>query len=84
MQIKVLYINLFALGTVDEYREHEQHKSNLIFHKVPKSTHLDSSSRREKDVKFILTVANELGVNQLMLSVWASLVRLRHTCLKWQ
>ena len=60
--------NMLALRAVDEYREHEQHKLNLIFHKVPESTHSDPSSRCEQDVKFICTVANKLGVNQLKIT----------------
>lgn len=60
--------NLLALRAVDECRECEQRKLNLIFHKVPESTHSDPSSRREQDVKFILTVANELGINQLEIT----------------
>ena len=60
--------NLLALRTVVEYREREQHKLNLIFHKVSESTHSDPPSRREQDVKFIHNVANEVGVNQLEIT----------------
>ena len=58
-------LSLLALRAVDEYRECEQHKLNLIFHKVPESTHSDPPSRREQDVKFI---HNVVGVDQLEIT----------------
>ena len=60
--------NLLALRVVDEYRESEQRNLNLIFHKVPESTHSDPPSRREQDVRFIHNVVNELGINQLEIT----------------
>ena len=46
--------NLLVLRVVDEYREHEQYKLNLIFQKVLEFTHSDPSSRCKQDAKFIL------------------------------
>lgn len=60
--------NILALKAVDEYREREQRKLNLIFHKVPESTDSDPSSRGEQDLQFIHTLANELGVNHLEIT----------------
>ena len=37
----------------------------LIFHKMPKSTYLDPLSICEQDLRFIHTLAKELGVNHL-------------------
>ena len=53
---------------MDEYREREQRKLNLIFHKVPESSHSDLSSRGEQDLQFIHTLAKELGVNHLEIT----------------
>ena len=57
--------DVLALRAVDEYRQREQCKLNLIFHKVPESTHSEVSTRREDDLKFIYTLAKELGIEHL-------------------
>ena len=40
-------------------------KLNLIFHKVPESEHTEPSAKRDHDKKFVLSVAEELGVDEL-------------------
>ena len=41
--------NQFALKIVDEYRDREKRKLNLIFHKIPESPSTDSTKRWEDD-----------------------------------
>ena len=55
----------FALKIVDEYKDREHRKLNLIFHKVPESEHTEPSAKRDHDKKFVLSVAEELGVDEL-------------------
>ena len=43
-----------ALKIVDEYKDRERHKLNLIFHKIPEST--DTAKRWEDDKKFVSNV----------------------------
>ena len=54
-----------ALRIVDEYKDHESRKMNLIFHKVPILKQADPAAKLEHDNKFILTVAKELGIEGL-------------------
>ena len=54
----------FALKIVDEYRDRERRKLNLIFHKIPESKSSDTSTCREDDKKSVLNVVKEIGVNQ--------------------
>ena len=53
----------FALKIVDEYRDQERRKLNLIFHKIPESHSKDVTQRREHDKKFALNVVKEIGVD---------------------
>ena len=50
-----------ALKIVDEYKDRERCKLNLIFHKIPEST--DTTKRREDDKKFVSNVIKEIGVD---------------------
>ena len=54
-----------ALRIVDEYKDHESRKMNLIFHKVPILKQADPAAKLEHDNKFILAVAKELGIEGL-------------------
>jgi len=51
-----------ALRLVDEYKDHERRKMNLIFHKIPEQEATENTSKHELDKKFILSIAEELGV----------------------
>ena len=41
--------NQMALRIVDEYKDHEHQKINLIFHKVPESEQADSAAKFDHD-----------------------------------
>ena len=49
---------------VDEYKDHESWKMNLIFHKVPESEQADSATKYDHD-KNGLSVAKKLGIEGL-------------------
>ena len=55
--------NQFALKKVDEYRDQEKHKLNLIFHKIPASLSTDMTQHLEDDKKFVSNVVKEIGVD---------------------
>ena len=57
--------NQFALKIVDEYKDREHRKLNLIFHKIPELVHSDPSAKHDHDKKFVLSLAKELGVEEL-------------------
>ena len=65
MLLVMSQLQMCWLLAVDEYRQREQCKLNLIFHKVPESTHSEASTRREDDLKSIYTLASELGIEHL-------------------
>ena len=50
-----------ALKMVDEYKDRERRKFNLIFHKIPEST--DTTRHWEDDKKFVSNVIKEIGVD---------------------
>ena len=53
----------FALKIVDEYRDQERRKLNVIFHKIHESHSKDVTQRRENDKKFVLNVVKEIGID---------------------
>ena len=53
----------FVLKIVDEYRDQEKCKLNLIFHKIPESSSTDTIKRREDDKKFVSNAVKEIGVD---------------------
>lgn len=57
--------NQMALRIVDEYKDHESRKMNLIFHKVPESEQADPVAKHDHDKKFVFSVAKELGIEGL-------------------
>ena len=66
-----------ALRIVDEYKDHESRKMNLIFHKVPEPKQSDSAAKQDHDEKFILSVARELGIEGLKVinSTWVGHIK---------
>ena len=48
---------------MDEYRDREKHKLNLIFHKIPESPSNDLTKRWEDDKRFVSNVIKEIGVD---------------------
>lgn len=52
---------------VDEYRDYERHELNLIFHNVPESWADESSSTVADDIKSVLEITKETGVNQVKI-----------------
>ena len=48
---------------MDEYRDREKRKLNLIFYKIPESSSTDSTKCLEDDKKFVSNVIKEIGVN---------------------
>ena len=50
---------------MDEYRDRERRKLNLIFHKISESKSEEATVRKFEDTKFVQKVANEIGVKQL-------------------
>ena len=55
----------YASRVVDEYRDRESRKLNIIFHKIPESKSEEPASRKTDDAKFVLNVAKEIGVEKL-------------------
>ena len=55
----------YASRVVDEYRDRESRKLNVIFHKIPESKSEEPTSRKTDDAKFVLNVAKEIGVEKL-------------------
>ena len=58
-----MHSDQFALKIVDEYRDQERRKLNLIFHKIPESHSKDVTQCREHDKKFVLNVVKEIGID---------------------
>ena len=54
-----------ASKIVDEYKDRERHKLNLIFHKIPEPSSTDTAQRREDDKKFVFNVVKEIGVKDV-------------------
>ena len=46
-------VNSINIGVVDEQRDREKHKLNIIFHNVAKSTKPDGTARKNDDINFI-------------------------------
>ena len=55
----------FAFKMVDEYRDRERRKLNLIFHNVPESHAEESSSRVADDIKLITDITKAIGVDNV-------------------
>ena len=53
----------FALKIVDEYRNQERHKLNLIFHKIPESHSKDVTQHWEHDKKFLSNIVKEIDID---------------------
>ena len=47
-----------ATRVIDEYRDRESHKLNIIVHKVPESVATESSARTAHDTKWVTDIAN--------------------------
>jgi len=56
-----------AMKIVDEYRDRESRKLNLIFHNVPESSAAQQSERVSEDVKFVTNIAKDIGVKEFDL-----------------
>ena len=54
-----------ALKIVDEYKDRERRKLNLIFHKIPEPSSTDTAQRREDDKKFVFNVVKEIDVKDV-------------------
>ena len=54
-----------ACKVVDEYRDREKRKLNLIFHNVPESQSSDRTIREAKDKESVLNIAKEIGIKDV-------------------
>ena len=54
-----------ACKVVDEYRDREKRKLNLIFHNVPESQSSDRSAREAKDKESVLNIVKEIGIKDV-------------------
>ena len=52
-------VNSITIGVVDEQREREKRKLNLIFHNVAESTKPDGMARKNDDISFIKTLLHD-------------------------
>ena len=54
-----------AFKIVDEYRDCEGRKLNLIFHNVPESQAEEPASRAADDIKSVLEITKEMGADHM-------------------
>ena len=54
-----------ACKVVDEYRDREKRKLNLIFHNVPESQSSDRSAREAEDKDSVLNIVKEIGIKDV-------------------
>ena len=53
-----------AMKIVDEYRDRESRKLNLVLHNVPESQATQQSERVSDDVKFVSNIAKDIGIKE--------------------
>ena len=57
-------VNSITIGVVDEQRERDKHKLNLIFHNVAESTKPDGTARKNDDINLIKTLLHDyIGID---------------------
>ena len=54
-----------ASRIVDEYRDKEMRKSNVIIYNIPESKAVDSADRKKDDIVVINDIAEEIGSTAL-------------------
>ena len=53
----------FALKIVDEYKDRENHKLNLIFHKISEPPSTDLIKHQKDDKRFVSNVIKDIDFN---------------------
>ena len=62
-----------ASQVIDEYRDRESHKLNVILHNVPESTSTDVSERISHDTNAVLDITSKIGAGPVEVSSVARL-----------
>ena len=60
-----------ATQVIDEYRDRENRKLNIIVHKVPESVATESAARIAHDTKYVTDIANIIDAGPVhVLHIW--------------
>lgn len=59
---------VMASQVIDEYRDRESRKLNIILHNVPESESTESSTRVTHDTNIVADIANKTGIGQVDVS----------------